>query len=128
MRKRIRGAAGALRRGRGAPPDPDQYHLSEPLSDADITEIYEGQVLTQEFYGDAYAPSLTTELSDAADEMAAAIVETFAPASVLDVGCGLGQLVVALRRRGVEAVGCDYSEAFLRLAPADARPTFTGRT
>ena len=54
--------------------------------------------------------------------MATAIVETFAPATVLDVGCGLGQLVVALRRRGIEAVGCDYSEAFLRLAPDDARP------
>ena len=124
MRNRIRGVAGALRRGRGAaqPPEPDGYRLSEPLSDEDITEIYEGQVLTQEFYGDAYAPSLSTEVTDAADEMATAIVETFAPASVLDVGCGLGQLVVALRRRGVDAVGCDYSEAFLRLAPADARP------
>lgn len=86
-------------------------------------EIYEGEVLTPEFYGEAYAPSLgTTTVSAAQEAMAAAIVETFAPATVLDVGCGLGQLVVALRRCGVDAVGCDFSEAFLRLAPDDARP------
>lgn len=124
MLRRVLGLLGA---GRGAPdgpppPDGDGYRLSEPLSDAEIAAIYESQVLTQEFYGDAYAASLVRSPSTAADDLAAAIVEAFAPATVLDVGCGLGQLVGALRRRGVDALGCDHSEAFLRLAPADVRP------
>jgi len=100
----------------------DGFSLSEPLDDAAIRRLYDEQVLTQEFYGDAYAPSLTSFVSAAAEEMAEAIVATFAPRRALDVGCGLGQLVLALRRLGVEATGCDYSEAFLEMAPEDVRP------
>jgi SAM-dependent methyltransferase len=42
--------------------------------------------------------------------IADAIIETFAPATVLDVGCAKGFLVEALRQRGVEAWGIDISD------------------
>jgi SAM-dependent methyltransferase len=109
-------------RGSGSQSETDGFRLSEPLSDDDIRRLYDEQVLSQEFYGDAYVPSLTAFVSEAAEQMAAAIAATLAPRRVLDVGCGLGQLVYALRRQGVDAVGCDYSESFLQHAPEEVRP------
>jgi SAM-dependent methyltransferase len=44
------------------------------------------------------------------DRVAEGIVRDFRPSSVLDVGCAMGFLVEALRKRGVEAWGIDVSE------------------
>jgi SAM-dependent methyltransferase len=104
------------------PPDESGFSLSAPLDDAAIRRMYDEQVLSQEFYGDAYVPSLTAFVSAAAEQLAEAIVQTLAPRRVLDVGCGLGQIVLALRRLGVDAIGCDYSEAFIAVAPEEVRP------
>ena len=45
--------------------------------------------------------------------MADSIVGPFPPRTVLDVGCGSGALLDALRRRGVEGTGLEYSQAGL---------------
>lgn len=52
-------------------------------------------------------------------QMARSIAETFHPASVIDVGCGSGALLVALRKLGVRRLlGLDSSEAGLDIARA----------
>ncbi|MFA7256321.1 MAG: class I SAM-dependent methyltransferase [Kiritimatiellales bacterium] len=52
-------------------------------------------------------------------QMARSIVETFHPASVVDVGCGSGALLVALRKLGVRRLlGLDAAEAGLDIARA----------
>lgn len=52
-------------------------------------------------------------------QMAESIVETFHPKSVIDVGCGSGTLLVALRKNGVRSLlGLDVSEAGLEIAAA----------
>jgi len=38
------------------------------------------------------------------------IVKTYNPTSVLDVGCGIGNLVLKLRELGIKAVGVDSAE------------------
>src|SRR5262245_10124768 len=47
--------------------------------------------------------------------MAESIVEAFKPGTVLDVGCGTGALLQALRSHGVRTLGLEYAEAALRL-------------
>jgi 2-polyprenyl-3-methyl-5-hydroxy-6-metoxy-1,4-benzoquinol methylase len=46
----------------------------------------------------------------------AAFVMTFAPATVLDAGCGTGRVAIELARRGVEVVGADVDESMLATA------------
>jgi SAM-dependent methyltransferase len=48
------------------------------------------------------------------------LVMSFGPRSVLDAGCGTGRVAVELARRGVEAVGVDLDEGFIRAARAKA--------
>jgi SAM-dependent methyltransferase len=49
------------------------------------------------------------------------IKEVFAPARVLDVGCGPGFLMLFLGELGVAADGVDFSESSRELAPASVR-------
>ncbi|HVC25252.1 MAG TPA: class I SAM-dependent methyltransferase [Acidimicrobiales bacterium] len=44
------------------------------------------------------------------------LVMSFAPASVLDAGCGTGRVAIELARRGVEVVGVDLDPAMLERA------------
>lgn len=50
------------------------------------------------------------------------IVRKICPRTVLDVGCGMGFLVEALRDRGVEAYGLDISEYAIAQVREDIRP------
>ena len=125
MRSRLKNLLGRGKAAAQAAAPDDGFRLTEPLDDVAVRQLYDEQVLSQEFYGDAYVPSLTAFVSEAAEQMAGAIADTFRPQRVLDVGCGLGQLVVALRRLGVDAIGCDYSEAFVQMAPEEVRPYLT---
>lgn len=43
-------------------------------------------------------------------------VQRYAPAAVLDAGCGTGRVAIELSRRGVEVVGVDVSESMLSTA------------
>jgi SAM-dependent methyltransferase len=49
-----------------------------------------------------------------AGAIAATIVREFHPHSVVDVGCGTGALLAALRDRGCQVFGLEYSRAALR--------------
>jgi SAM-dependent methyltransferase len=49
------------------------------------------------------------------------IVDEFHPETVLDVGCGIGFLVQALRQRGVSAWGFDISEYAISQVPASVK-------
>lgn len=51
----------------------------------------------------------------------ALIKEVFAPAKVLDVGCGPGFLLFLLHELGVDVRGIDYAAASLELAPPEIR-------
>lgn len=49
-----------------------------------------------------------------------ALLERWAPARVLDAGCGTGRVAVELARRGVEVVGVDVDPDLLAVARAKA--------
>ena len=49
-----------------------------------------------------------------ARRIARSIWDDFAPSRVIDVGCGTGALLEALRDRGCEVCGLEYSEAALK--------------
>ncbi|MDX6647028.1 MAG: hypothetical protein QOK40_2755, partial [Miltoncostaeaceae bacterium] len=117
LRRSVRRAREAI-----APAPPSEQRLSPPLGEEEVIELYERSVLQQSFYDETYASDLLAASPVAHDDLARALVQHLAPTSALDVGCGLGELVSRLRARGVDAVGCDFSEAFLRLAPRRARP------
>ena len=73
--------------------------------------------------GDAY--DATYERRAAAGENVhgeADFVERFAPASVLDAGCGTGRVGRELARRGRDVVGVDLDPAMLATARQKAPP------
>lgn len=45
--------------------------------------------------------------------ISASIVNEFSPSTVIDIGCGTGALLNALRERGCEVKGLEYAEAAL---------------
>jgi len=49
-----------------------------------------------------YVDLMSSQISDAISQM---IVDLFQPTTVIDVGCGTGTILLALRRRGVEVYG-----------------------
>jgi SAM-dependent methyltransferase len=53
-----------------------------------------------------------------AGRIAGSIVDDFRPGSVVDVGCGTGALLEALRDRGCTVFGLEYAEAALRYCRA----------
>lgn len=99
--------------------------LSAPLSDEDIEALYRDIVLTPDFYGAGYDLDLLAAPRRGFADMAAAIAGELGPAHSLDVGCGIGALVSELRRRGVDAHGCDFSTTFIARARRRARPHLT---
>ena len=46
----------------------------------------------------------------------ASFVAAFAPATVLDAGCGTGRVAIELARRGIETVGVDLDAGFIERA------------
>lgn len=75
-------------------------------------------------YDDLYSPKYYQTMVEpyarkSVPQMAKSITETFHPASVIDVGCGSGALLAALRKLGVRRLlGLDSSEAGLDIARA----------
>ena len=50
----------------------------------------------------------------------ATFVESFAPSSVLDAGCGTGRVAIELARRGIDVVGVDVDASMLTTARSRA--------
>jgi SAM-dependent methyltransferase len=70
-------------------------------------------------YDDAYyARDVETAAVEGAGVISRSIVSWFRPASVIDVGCGTGALLAALRERGCKVAGLEYSEAALKYCRA----------
>ncbi len=67
--------------------------------------------------GDAYQRRLDTLAASGADMHGEAeLVRGYAPASVLDAGCGTGRVAVELARCGVEVVGVDRDPSMIATA------------
>jgi SAM-dependent methyltransferase len=71
--------------------------------------------------GDDYQRRIEAHLEGTDPHGEVAFVQRYAPASVLDAGCGTGRVAIELARRGVEVVGVDLDASMLstarRLAP-----------
>lgn len=49
-------------------------------------------------------------------------IKNHCPPPIIDIGCGPGYLVHILRENGIEAFGCDFSPAALKLATPQSAP------
>jgi SAM-dependent methyltransferase len=63
---------------------------------------------------DYYEKTVEGPAVRSAGRIADSILGDFKPASLIDVGCGTGALLDALRERGCEVFGLEYAEAALR--------------
>ncbi len=60
------------------------------------------------------------EASGTASHGEADLIEGYAPASVLDAGCGMGRVAIELHHRGIDVEGTDLDADLLAYARADA--------
>lgn len=74
---------------------------------ADHDEVYDA-----DYYRETMAPLARRS----APEIAATIRDVIRPSSVTDVGCGTGELLVALRDIGIPGAGFEYSQAAIDIA------------
>jgi cyclopropane fatty-acyl-phospholipid synthase-like methyltransferase len=64
-----------------------------------------------DLYSAEYFEYLDTVAATSAEAIAGSVVRDLAPGTALDVGCGTGAVLVALRRRGVHVAGLEYADA-----------------
>ena len=92
--------------------------------------VREQQTITPEHYDDEYFAADWREGDNRyeletrrriEDRNPALINEVFAPARVLDVGCGPGFLMLFLQELGLDVDGVDFAESSLKLAPEEIR-------
>jgi SAM-dependent methyltransferase len=65
-------------------------------------------------YSDEYYREVEEAAATGAGVMSSTIIERFSPRTVVDVGCGTGALLAALRDKGCTVRGLEYAEAGLR--------------
>lgn len=99
-----------------------EYRLSEGYSIADIENIYHKTVLNQDFYGATYGANWSLQPYI---EMAQLLKTIFSPKRHLDIGCGEGLLVQAMRALGMDSWGIDFSKALIARAQSEIRPYLT---
>ena len=99
-------------------PDASPFSLSGPLSVEELERLYGEVVLKQDFYGDAYGSDWSPAPYEA---MAKMLAEVVAPRKHVDVGCGKGFLVLAMRKLNISSFGIDFSEALVQQAPDKSR-------
>ena len=93
------------------------YRAAVPrgIRSSNVVSTLKGRVLARNWIYDAdfFRDSVEGPAVRSAVTIAASIAEEFAPQSVLDVGCGTGALLAALRERGCRVHGLEYANAAL---------------
>lgn len=69
-----------------------------------------------EWDGEDYQRRIEAQLAGQDPHGEVRFVERYAPASVLDAGCGTGRVAIELARRGYDVVGADVSGSMLATA------------
>jgi SAM-dependent methyltransferase len=100
-------------------PEAESYSISDPLTIPELEHIYHELVLKQDFYGDSYGSEWTL---GPYEEMAKMLADVIAPTKHVDVGCGKGFLVSAMRRLGIPSFGVEFSEALVKQVPDEVKP------
>ena len=105
----------ALRRG--APPALRRRLKAQSWFGPLAARLFGTAVYSESYYADIERLEATS-----APRIAAWIEQRLAPTSLLDVGCGSGLLMDALRARGISVRGVDLSDEALRLCRARELP------
>jgi hypothetical protein len=101
------------------------YSRSEDMSLAMLEDVYYNVVLKQDFYNQDYGSEWHLAPYE---KLAEVLVNTFAPKQHIDVGCGIGLLVKAMRDLKVQSYGIDFSEALISKAYEDTKRYLTVAT
>jgi SAM-dependent methyltransferase len=88
---------------------PTSFRTSLPVTKLKVHFLGHDWVYDSDYYATAEGPVVAS-----ARRIARSIWDDFAPSRVIDVGCGTGALLEALRDRGCEVCGLEYSEAAIK--------------
>ena len=99
----------------------EKTRYSDPLTLEERENLYREMVLRQDFYDASYSDESWQEKDDTHIAKAYYIDRYFDAQKILDVGCSFGRLVQALREKGRDAWGTDYSRYFVDHAHPDVR-------
>jgi SAM-dependent methyltransferase len=94
--------------------------VPESFRESSIARTLKARLLGPDWFYDAefYQREVEGPASRSAGTIASAIVEDLKAARVIDVGCGTGALLEALRNRGCEVFGLEVAEAALEYCRA----------
>jgi hypothetical protein len=95
-----------------------KYTQSQDMSIKDIESLYLDMTLKQDFYDEAYGNDWSI---GPYRHMADMINRIFKPVKHVDIGCGKGFLVEAMRSHNIDSFGIDFSAALINGASADIR-------
>jgi len=71
-----------------------------------------------DLYDETFYLTYTAQVGESAHGIVNSIMQHMAPKSLIDVGCGSGEIIDRFRDVGVTVYGCDYSDAALRICRA----------
>lgn len=94
------------------------FTISQSLSISEIEELYNKVVLKQSFYNEDYSAQWTKKPYAA---MAEILVNVLNPKKHVDIGCGIGLLVLSMRERNIQSFGVDFSEELINQADTAIR-------
>jgi cyclopropane fatty-acyl-phospholipid synthase-like methyltransferase len=92
-----------------------RFLLPAPVRASRAVARLKARLLPHDWIYDAefFETSVEGPASQSAARIAATIAEDLKPTTVIDVGCGTGALLAALRERGCRVCGLEYAEAAL---------------